>query len=82
MNKEAKISNALQAREKSENMQQANIEKAMNLINTSANDGYNEAILFGCFLSFDGVKRLMELGFSVSEFTHPFEQRKMQRVSW
>jgi hypothetical protein len=83
MNKtESKVSNAIEAKEKSQNAQASNVEKALNYINTAANDGYQDAILFGCYLSFEGVRQLMELGFSVAEFIHPLEQRKLQRVSW
>jgi hypothetical protein len=33
-------------------------------------------------ISFTGVKKLMELGFSVSEVFHPMELRTVQKISW
>ena len=81
MEKEVKITNAKQAQELSESASTKNYDNALLNIKSQAEMGFTECVLFQR-VSFDGVKKLMDNGFSVSEFLHPFEQRKLQKVSW
>lgn len=78
---EIKIKNANDARILSENSAEKNFELAIGAIENQAKLGYTECILWNR-ISFEGAKKLLELGFSISEFMHPIEQRKTQKVSW
>ena len=73
---------ASEAKSDAENAQEANFEKAMVMIETQSKLGFQEVVLFGIPLNLKGVKELMDLGYSVTTITHPFEQVKMYKISW
>ncbi len=78
---ENKIKNATEARAASEAGAEKNFENVINQIDSMAKTGVRDVTLLNP-VSLSGVKRLIELGFTVSEFFHPFEQRNIQKVSW
>ncbi|OLY92494.1 hypothetical protein BUE76_11795 [Cnuella takakiae] len=76
------VQDAEQARRLAESKRSESLKMAMDTIHTAAWQGFNEVVLFGCPPSFDVVKTLLDKGFSVNEFVHPLEQRKLVKVSW
>jgi hypothetical protein len=82
MNSETEVQfDARQALQISENAQAKNVKDAIGAIRSRANMGFQEAILFNENLNLEGMKKLMDLGFSVITFTDPM-QITLIKVSW
>jgi len=62
--------------------QEEHLNNAFINIKGASEQGYQEVLLFGIWLSLEGIKELMNYGYSVSIIDHPMEQRKMIKVSW
>jgi hypothetical protein len=77
-----KILYASEAKADAEVAQSQNFEKAMEIIERKSHLGFREAVLFDVWLNIEGVKKLMDLGYSITSVIHPFEQVKMYKVSW
>lgn len=77
-----KILHASEAKADAEIAQSANYEKAIEIIERQSKLGFEEALLYGIWINVEGVKKLMDLGYSVTTVIHPFEQVKMYKVSW
>lgn len=73
---------ASKAKVNAKNAQIANYEKVIERIEQASKMGLEEVVLFGLGLNLDGVKKLMDLGYSVTTIVHPMEQIKMYKVSW
>jgi ribosome-binding ATPase YchF (GTP1/OBG family) len=73
---------ASEARSDAKIAQSANYEKAIERIESQSKLGFEEVLLFGIHINLEGVKKLMDLGYSVTSVIHPFEQVKMYKVSW
>lgn len=82
MTESQKLIPAAEARKQSELAQNKAFEGAVNMINSAINSGFEETLLFGFWISLDHVKKLMDMGYSVTTIFHPFEQRKVYKVSW
>jgi hypothetical protein len=77
-----KVLYASEAKEDAQIAQAQNLEKAIEIIERQSKLGFEEALLFGIWLNIEGVKKLMDLGYSLTTIVHPFEQVKMYKVSW
>lgn len=77
-----KIIYASEAKADAQSAQEANYEKALERIEQQAKMGFEEVVLFGIQINLDGVKKLMDLGYTVTTIVHHFEQVKMYKVGW
>lgn len=77
-----KIIYASEAKSDAEKAQSENYDKALERIEQHAKLGFEEVVLFGIQINLDGVKKLMDLGYSVTTIVHHFEQVKMYKVGW
>jgi hypothetical protein len=77
-----KIIYASEAKADAEKAQAENYDKAIERIEQHANMGFEEVLLFGIWLNLEGVKKLMDLGYSVTTVIHPFEQVRMYKIGW
>lgn len=77
-----KILYASEAKADAELAQNENFDKAIERIQQQAKMGNQEHVLFGLQLNLEGVKKLMDLGYTVTTVIHPFEQVKMYKVGW
>jgi ribosome-binding ATPase YchF (GTP1/OBG family) len=82
MSEVKKILYASEAKADAQIAQAANYEKALTRIAECAKLGYEEIVLLGIPLNMEGVKKLMDLGYSVTTIVHTFEQVKTYKVSW
>ena len=77
-----KILYVSEAKSDAEQTQKENFDKAIERIGQQAKMGFEEALLFGIHINIEGVKKLMDLGYTVTTVIHPFEQVKMYKVGW
>lgn len=81
-NKEVNYMTASEARAKSDEGQKKNMGKAMSMINSAANQGNTDALLFGITLNLDDVQSLMGMGYSVSQVTNQIDFSKIYKIEW
>ena len=80
--KEVEYILASEARAIAEEAQKQNLDKAMKMIKGAITTGSTECMLFNNNLTLNDVQKLMDMGYTVSQVTNPFDLIKSYKIGW